>query len=157
MNTISILIAKHLREVYFGDNWTDVNLTATLADVTWQQSTTKIFSFNTIAVLVYHINYYIDRVIPVLKGEKLDATDKDAFSHPPIENESDWQNMLDKTWKQMEEFAKLVEQVPDSKLAETFVKEKYGNYFRNLVGIIEHAHYHLGQIVLIKKLLDQKK
>lgn len=156
MNTISTLIAKHLREVYFGDNWTDVNLKDSLAGVTWQQATTKVSSFNTIAVLVFHINYYIDRVIPVLKGEKLEASDKDAFSHPPIENETDWQNMLDKSWKQMEEFAKLVEQVPDSKLSETFVNEKYGNYFRNLVGITEHAHYHLGQIVLIKKMLNEK-
>ncbi|MGN6163930.1 MAG: hypothetical protein ACTHOF_05245 [Flavisolibacter sp.] len=41
----------------------------------------------------------------------------------------------------------------DSKLDEIFVDEKYGTYYRNLQGIIEHTHYHLGQIVLIKKLL----
>ena len=35
--------------------------------------------------------------------------------------------------------------------------EKYGNYFRNLTGIIEHLHYHLGQIVLIKKLIAEGK
>jgi hypothetical protein len=29
--------------------------------------------------------------------------------------------------------------------------EKYGNYYRNIHGIIEHIHYHLGQIVLIEK------
>src|SRR5688500_19714283 len=99
MNSITPLIAKHLREVYFGVNWTEVNLKDTLAGVTWQQATTKVSSFNTIAVLVFHINYYIDRVIPVLKGEKLDASDKNAFSHPPITNESDWQNMQERSWK----------------------------------------------------------
>jgi hypothetical protein len=34
---------------------------------------------------------------------------------------------------------------------------KYGNYYRNLHGIIEHTHYHLGQIVLIKKLLKRRR
>ncbi len=44
-----------------------------------------------------------------------------------------------------------IEQLPESKLWETFSDEKYGNYYRNIHGIIEHIHYHLGQIVLIKK------
>jgi uncharacterized damage-inducible protein DinB len=153
MNTISSQIAKALREVQFGGNWTDVNLKDTLQGVTWQQATTKIQSFNTIAVLVFHINYYIDRVLPVLKGEKLDAKDSDAFSHPPVTNEEEWQQLLDNSWKKAEEFAALIENLPDEKLLETFVNEKYGNYYRNLTGIIEHAHYHLGQIVLLKKMM----
>ena len=33
-------IAKHFRDVHFGDNWTAVNLKDTIANVTWQQATT---------------------------------------------------------------------------------------------------------------------
>ena len=36
-----------------------------------------------------------------------------------------------------------------------FVKPEYGNYYRNLHGLIEHTHYHLGQVALIKKLLNE--
>ena len=156
MNTISFQIAKALREIHFGNNWTDVNLKDTLNGVTFKEASAKLHSFNTIAVLVFHINYYIDRVLPVLKGEKLIAKDSDAFTHPPLQNENDWQQLVDKTWKQAEEFAGLIEKIPDEKLFETFVSEKYGNYYRNLTGIIEHAHYHLGQIVLIKKILKEE-
>jgi hypothetical protein len=46
-------IAKHFRDVHFGGNWTSVNLKETLTDVTWQQATTKIYSLNTIATLVF--------------------------------------------------------------------------------------------------------
>jgi hypothetical protein len=46
--------------------------------------------------------------------------------------------------------------MPDAKLTEYFSEEKYGNWYRNLHGIIEHAHYHLGQIVLLKKLIREK-
>ena len=49
-------IAKQFRDVYFGGNWTSVNLKENLADVTWQQAITKVYSFNTIAALVYRIS-----------------------------------------------------------------------------------------------------
>jgi len=43
--------------------------------------------------------------------------------------------------------------MPDEKLAEGFVDEKYGNYFRNIHAMIEHSYYHLGQIVILKKII----
>jgi hypothetical protein len=146
-------IAKHFRDVHFGKNWTSVNLKETLADITWQQATTKIYSLNTIATLVFHINYYVSAITMVLKGEPLTAHDKYSFDLTPIQNQDDWEKLLSKTWSDAENFANLIEQIPESKLGEIFSDEKYGTYYRNLHGIIEHTHYHLGQIVLIKKIL----
>ena len=148
-------IAKHLRDVYFGGNWTDVNLKDTLADVNYQQATTKVYSFNSIAALVYHINYYVRVTGKVLQGEPLDGHDKFSFDLPPIQSQQDWEKLVAKTFAEVEAFATMIGQLPESKLEEIFVMEKYGNYYRNLHGIIEHCHYHLGQIVLIKKLLSQ--
>ena len=148
-------IAKHFREVHFGENWTSSNLKENLGDVTWQQATTQVYSFNTIATLVYHINYYVSAVLKVLQGEPLNASDKYSFDHPSSLSQEDWKNLLDKTWTDAENFASQIEQLPESKLGETFSDEKYGNYYRNIHGIIEHIHYHLGQIVLIKKILRQ--
>ena len=145
-------IAKQLRAVYFGGNWTAVNLKETLADVTWQQATTKVYSFNTIAALVYHMNYFVDAVLKVLEGEALDAHDKYSFDLPKIVSQEDWEKLLNTTWTNAENFASLIEQMPESKLGGTFSDEKYGNYYRNIHGVIEHTHYHLGQIVLIKKI-----
>jgi len=152
---LSAQIAKHFKDVHFGGNWTSVNLKQTLADVTWQQATTKIYSLNTIATLVFHINYYVSAVLKVLQGGPLDAHDKYSFDLPPIQNQENWEKLLNKMWTEAEDFAILVEQLPEGKLGETFFEEKYGNYYRNLHGIIEHTHYHLGQIVLIKKILLQ--
>jgi hypothetical protein len=153
--SFSSQIANHLRAVHFGGNWTSVNVKDTVSDISWQHATTKFDSLNTIAVLVYHINYYVAAVTEVLKGRPLNAHDKFSFDLPAIQSEQDWQNLLNKTWKDAEHFASLIEQVPDEKLLEVFSEEKYGSYCRNLHGIIEHIHYHLGQIVLIKKLLQQ--
>lgn len=149
-------IAKHFREVHFGGNWTSINLKDSLADVNWQQATAKVDSLNTIAALVFHINYYVSAILQVLQGGLLDAHDKYSFDGPPVQSQEDWEKLLAKTWKDAEAFTTLVEQLPESMLSETFTDEKYGNYYRNLHGVIEHTHYHLGQIVLIKKLLVQK-
>jgi hypothetical protein len=149
-------IAKHFREVHFGGNWTSVNLKESLADVDWQQATTQVYAFNTIAALVYHTNYYVSAVRKVLQGEPLQAKDRYSFDLPPIQSPEDWERLLNKSWEDAESFATLIEQLPESKLGETFTDEKYGNYYRNIHGIIEHTHYHLGQIVLIKKLLARK-
>jgi DinB superfamily len=150
---IAAQIAKHFKDIYTGGNWTSVNLKETLADVTWQQANIKIDSLNTIALLVYHINYYVSAVLKVLQGEELKASDKFSFDVPLIQSQEDWEKLVEKTFADAALFAKLVEQLPDNKLNETFANEKYGNYYRNIHGIIEHTHYHLGQIVILKKLI----
>jgi len=152
---ISAQIAKHFRDVHFGGNWTSVNLKDSLVDISWQQANTQVYSFNTIATLVYHTNYYVSAVLKVLQGGSLDASDKYSFALPPIQSQQDWETLLNKTWDEAETFASLVEQLPESKLGEIFCDDKYGNYYRNIHGIIEHTHYHLGQIVLIKRILLQ--
>jgi len=150
---LSIEIANHFRQVHFGGNWTSVNLKQTLVGVDWQQATAKPDPLNTIAALVYHINYYVIAIINVLQDRPIAAHDKFSFDLPPIQSQQDWEKLVNKTFDDAETLARLVEQLPDSKLEEIFVGEKYGTYYRNLQGIIEHTHYHLGQIVVIKKLL----
>jgi hypothetical protein len=154
--SLSIQIAKNLKDVYFGGNYTSVNLTDALADIDWKKATTKFNSLNPIVALVYHINYYVIAVSKVLQGELLNASDKFSFDHPKIQSEEEWKKLLNQFWADAENFAALVEQMPEQKFWEPFSDGKYGTYYRNIVGVIEHTHYHLGQIVLIKKLLLQQ-
>lgn len=159
MNQRSITeqIAKQFHEVYFGGNWTVSNLKDQLSDVTWQQATQKVLDFNTIATLTYHIHYFVHHVSKALQGEPLTAKDKYSFNHPPIDSEQAWQNFLNQVFQDGENFVNLIAQLPDEKLHTIFVDEKYGTYYRNLNGIIEHTHYHLGQIALLKKWILSPK
>ncbi len=156
MSQIAPLIAKHLREIYFGGNWTVASFREHLSDVTWRQATTSSHSCNTIAALVFHTNYYLHAALSVLRNETFDYHDKYSFAVPPIESEADWQKLLNTTWQCAEDLATFIEKLPDEQLKKAFRDEKYGNYYRNLHGIIEHAHYHLGQIVLLKKIISQQ-
>ena len=148
-------LAKHFKDVHFGGNWTCVNLKDTLKDITWQEANTNIQNLNTIGVLVFHINYYISAVLKVLDGQPLEAHDKFSFDAPEIQSEEDWQQLLAKVFSEAERFAEKLEQLDEPKLYEDFSDVKYGTYFRNMLGIIEHTHYHLGQISLIRKIIRQ--
>lgn len=60
-------------------------------------------------------------------------------------------------WDNADKFANHIELMSDEKLESIFVEEKYGNYRRNIEGIIEHSYYHLGQISLIKKMIKESE
>ncbi|MDC6350939.1 DUF1572 family protein [Zeaxanthinibacter sp. PT1] len=146
-------ISEHFRQAYFGGNWTDVNLQEQLSDVSWEEANTRIGDLNTIAMLVFHIHYFVKATLQVLQGGKLDAHDKFSFNLPPIKNEEEWESFLQEIWKEGQAFSDAIAGLDDEKIQQTFVEDKYGDYYRNLTGITEHTYYHLGQIVLIKKVL----
>ena len=148
--TKSQQIANRFREVILNGTWiANTNYKDQLAHLDWKIATEQFHSFNTIALLSQHIHYYISGILKVLNGGILDIKDQFSFDFPTIESQQDWDNFLTKFWKDSEEFARLVEQIPDEKLDAVFVDEKYGTYQRNIDAMIEHAYYHLGQIVLI--------
>ncbi len=155
MNSITQQSATHFRDVFFGGNWTTTNVKRVLADVTWNEAITKIDSFNTIAVLTYHVTYYVPVLIEVLEGKPLNGKDEESFMHPKIESEEDWQLMQNAAWTNVEKAAHLIEKMTLEQLNAAFTDEKFGTYFRNIHGIIEHTHYHLGQIVILKRLIRQ--
>lgn len=147
-------LAKRFREVLLDGIWiANTNFKDQLSEVTWQQAVTKVDALNTIAMLTFHIDYYIAGIINVFEGGDLEIKDQFSFDLPSIESQQQWEDLLSKLWTDSERFAALLEQMPDSQLDEVFVDEKYGTYRRNIDGMIEHSYYHLGQIALIKKLL----
>ena len=145
-------LAENFRAMHFGPSWVGSSLKDLLEGVNWEQATKEVNDLNTIAKLVFHINYYISAVLKVLKGGPLDAHDKYSYDLPPIQSEADWQDLLDKVWKEAEEAASLIENMTNDQLAEPMDTGKYGDWFKNLLIIHEHSHYHIGQIALLKKL-----
>ena len=145
-------IASRFREVILNGTWiANTNYKDQLVNLDWKIATQKFHSFNTIAVLSQHIHYYIAGILNVLNGGTLDIKDKFSFDFPELTSQQDWDHFLTKFWNDSEEFAQLVAQMSEEKLFGVFVDEKYGTYQRNIDAMIEHAYYHLGQIVLIKK------
>lgn len=154
--TKSLQIANRFCEVILNGTWiANTNFKDQLANSDWQIATKKVDSLNTIAELAQHIHYYISGILNVFNGGSLDIKDQFSFNFPPIESQEQWNLFLERFWNDAEEFARKVEVMSDEKFNSVFVDEKYGSYHRNIEAMIEHSYYHLGQIVLIKKMLTK--
>ncbi len=152
------LIANRLEEVLLNGRWiANTNFKAQLMTITWQQSIYKIADLNTIAALTYHVNYYLAGILNVFEGGELEIQDQYSFDLPPIKNEEDWKNLLYEFLSNSEKFISRAKNMSDEKLDDVFVDEKYGTYLRNMEGVVEHSYYHLGQIVIIKKMIEEEE
>jgi len=151
--SLSTLLAKHLRDVHFGGNWCAVDLKTTLSDVTWQQAAANVHSLNSIYTLVFHNGYYLKLILRVMEGGPLEGNDKLSFVHPPLDSQEAWERLLAEIWANVERLSELVEALSEEQLTGPFSDGKYGTVYRNIAGFVEHTHYHLGQMRLIKKLL----
>ena len=149
-------LANRVREVLLNGHWiANTNFKEQIMQVDWMQATRKIGELNTIAHLVFHINYYLGGILQVLDGGALDIRDKYSFDLPPIQSEEEWQQLVKKFLTNAENFAAKVEDMPDHQLDGNFVDPKYGTWLRNIEGVIEHSYYHLGQVSLIRKLIGK--
>ncbi|MCV6630958.1 MAG: hypothetical protein OIF50_13990 [Flavobacteriaceae bacterium] len=98
----------------------------------------------------------MEGVLGVLQGGAL--TIKDAYSKQ-ITAEIDpqyWDMLHQVLLKDSATLAKEVSLLSEAQLTSVFVKPVYGSYARNIEAIIEHAYYHLGQLLWLKKGLENK-
>lgn len=152
--TTTQFLANRLREVLLNGTWiANTNFKDQISKVNWKQATQKMGDLNSIALLTFHINYYVQGVLDFFNTGKLEIRDKYSFDMPEIKSESDWNTLVETFLSNAEMFANHVEQMDESILDQPFVDEKYGNYWRNIEGIIEHSYYHLGQVSLLRKMV----
>lgn len=147
-------LAQHVRQMYFGGNYTAVNLKDEVSGLSIEEVTTSVNGLNSILSLTYHIHYYARAISKVLSGGELDSKDALSFEHPQIQTQEEWESFLGRIWQEAEILIVLIENLSFEKLPKDFVDAKYGSYYRNIQGMVEHSHYHLGQIMVIQKMLD---
>jgi len=158
MTTHALSLAYRLREVLLDGHWiANTNFRDLIEDLNLDQANMRINQLNSIALLTYHISYYLAGLLQVLRGGTLDIRDKYSFDLPPLQSEEEWQTLVKTFISNASKFAEAVENMPENQLVTPFVDPKYGTYLRNIEGVIEHSYYHLGQVALIKKMVKEGK
>ncbi|WP_299102275.1 DUF1572 family protein [uncultured Winogradskyella sp.] len=151
-------IASRIREVFLSGTWiANTNYKNELENLDYKIANKKKDELNSISVLAQHIHYYTAGILNVYINNKLEVRDAFSFDFPPIESQQAWESFLLRFWDDVELLMQHVENMPEEDLEKEFVDVKYGNYTRNLNGMLEHSYYHLGQIVLVKKLILAKQ
>ncbi|MBL7766358.1 MAG: DinB family protein [Chitinophagaceae bacterium] len=143
-----------MREVLLNGKWiANTNFKEQITGTEWEQAIQHIGSLNSIALLTFHINYYLQGIIRVFEGGELTIRDQFSFDMQEIQSEADWKSLVREFIQHAETFAHHIEQMDDRQFDLPFVDEKYGSYLRNIEGVIEHSYYHLGQVSLIRKMI----
>lgn len=151
----NLTLASRLKEVLLDGTWiANTNYKAQITSVNWQQATQKVGDLNTVAALTFHINYYLSGLLSAFETGKLEISDKYSFDLPPISSQASWDKLVSDFLNNAQQFVNWVEQMDDGILDQPFIDERYGTLLRNIEGVIEHSYYHLGQISLIKKMIN---
>lgn len=148
-------LAKRFSDVILNNSWvTNNSYKKQLTDLPLKVVLFKYPSLHSIAALAQHVHYYIAGILNVFNGGNLDIKDIYSFDFPPLETIEQWHSFLAVFWTDAVAFTQQLEEMEENTLNSIFAKKKYGTYHFNINTLIEHSYYHLGQIVLIKKLMS---
>ncbi|WP_300601363.1 DinB family protein [Niabella sp.] len=146
------LIAQHLTDVHLGNNWTSVAIADTIHDIDWKEAFAPVpFSVNTIASLLNHIAYWNGIVAERGRGLMPVIAVHNGFDVPEAAPEH-WETLKTALFRSAQDLAAVIRGFDEEKLDAPVLPE-HSSAYKNFQGQVEHAHYHLGQIVMIKKYL----
>jgi hypothetical protein len=148
-------MADHAHGIFFGGNWTSVTLQDILTDLTFEEATKQVHQLNTIASLTYHVGYFVHELQKMINGAPLEAKDKLSWEGPEVNSEATWQQLREEVLGNAAHLVTAIRSMPENRTWEFLGDEKYGDFYYNIHGIIEHSHYHLGQMAVIKKMIRQ--
>jgi len=157
MNSGSELAAR-LSEVFLDGRWiAHTNYADQLQHIDVHLANKKVGDINSIALLTYHIHYYVAGILQALDTGELTIRDQYSFDMPVLKNADDWRELVKRLEDNSKKLIDRVEGMTDQDLEQVFFHEKYGTYRRNFEALIEHAYYHLGQLVLVRKLVEARE
>ncbi|MBS1622360.1 MAG: DinB family protein [Bacteroidetes bacterium] len=152
---IKSLAAQHICEVLKG-NWSDIFLEDVLQDVTLEEAKFIPPSKNSIAMLAHHIKFYNEAVLfRVVKDSQTVNYEANGFDVPELKTEVEWQHLKEATLSSFTNLADKVLAMPEEQLFE-LTPSGIATFYKTLHGVTEHAYYHMGQIVVIKKIFRNK-
>lgn len=149
----SARIRKLFRDLYDGDPWLEVNLSDTLKGITSDQASRRIAEGrNTIWEIVNHVVQWRFHVLKRLKGEKAPSPEHNFIL--PVEESSQqaWNRTLQELEKSQQAWLSFLEGLDENEYDEVY-SENNMSYYDHIQGILQHDAYHLGQVVLLSKIV----
>jgi uncharacterized damage-inducible protein DinB len=145
------LIVDQLKRAFDGEAWHGPALMETLEGIDAKTAAARpIPTAHSIWELVLHISAWERVITRRIRGEKLTLSDEENFGHITSLNENAWREAVKTLREDHDELIKSVSSLPESKLSDTVPGKDYNVLFM-LLGAVQHAAYHGGQIALLKR------
>lgn len=147
-------IKKLLSDHYDGVPWIDITIIGTLKSLTAKQAAAKIGGLNSIWQIVNHMIAWRNALI----GRVMDKPVK----HPRNNYIYQIKDTSSKAWKDtIKEFEKSQKSIitflnrSNDPLLEKISPTSGYSYYELVLAILQHDTYHIGQIVVIKKMVEE--
>jgi len=149
-------LAADLEALQSGDSWLGYNAHEILEGISYKMAQCKAYeSGNTIWQIINHISFWRETVARRLMEHKGIEEEHDGLDAPAIVNHEQWEITKQQFDKAFELLKKAILDFDGAALFREAGNR--GSYYFNITGCIQHDAYHLGQVVILKKLAIQNQ
>jgi hypothetical protein len=153
---LSQYLSQGIQDIFLDGTWiANTNYKAQISHTNFELMQRQIGTLNSIAVLTQHVHYYLKGILEVVKGGPLSIKDVFSFDFPDITSQAQWDVIIETFLQDAQELSEEIKAKTTAQLEAPFVDDKYGTLYRNIDGLLGHSYYHLGQIALIKKMIEE--
>ena len=140
-------------DLYHGDPWLDVTLQKTLDGITAERAYKRpIPTGNTIWEILNHMIAWRKTVLKRVQGEIVDSPADNYIQKITDSSNKAWQQTLQDLETTQKEWIYMLSTFPEADFEKEYPSNKH-SYYKHIHGIIQHDAYHLGQIVLLAKMV----
>ena len=138
---------------YNGSPWIDVNLVDVLQNITPEQAIKKLYpNANSIWEITNHIISWRENVLQRVQGVEINTPLHNYFV-PLQKGDMTWKQTLKKLEASQKEWIHFLKNLKENEF-ETIYKPNGMSYYEHIQGILQHDVYHLGQIVMLSRLIE---
>ncbi|MBL8016812.1 MAG: DinB family protein [Ignavibacteria bacterium] len=153
-NTGNIAKAKKLlKDHYNGNPWIDSTIAGTLKQITAKQAAAKRGGFNSIWQIVNHMILWRTALIGRVMDKPVAHPDNNYIAEIKDTSAAAWKDTIKQFERSQKGIMKFLGSSEDKLLEKVSPSSGY-SYFELVMSIVIHDSYHLGQIVLIKKMIE---
>ena len=140
-------------DIYDGDPWIDVTLTGTLEKISPESAAKRIIPHcNTVWEIVNHIISWRENVLQRVQGKVMITPDNNYFTAIADQSSIAWEKTLQALKNSQLQWIAFLEKLKEEDLEKIYPGNDSA-YYKHIYGIIQHDAYHLGQIILLIKLM----
>ena len=146
-------IAKLFEDLYNGSPWIDVTIMDTLKNISAEQAAKKVTpGRNSIWQIVNHMIAWRENVLLRIQGNEIVTPNNNYFTEIENISETEWQKVLERLENSQHQWIAFLKTFEESQFEKIYPKNRM-SYYEHIHGILQHDAYHLGQIVLLSKLI----
>lgn len=147
-------VNKLIKDHYNGRPWIDTTISATLKKLTAKQAAAKTGGLNSIWQIVNHMILWRSALIGRVMDKPIAHPDDNYIAEIKDTSAAAWKDTIKRFERSQKDILEFLGSSEDKLLEKVSPSSGY-SYFELVMSIVIHDSYHLGQIVLIKKMIEE--